>query len=181
MILGFCVKTDILTSSTERDYFLNVITSLDRDEFWIYVDCIDNNSNFSQSYNYVNTLLTLQKSTNKPVIAGRIGPFGLILLAFGMHGFESGTSRFESFYEDLYKETSDPFNMYVKYYIPELLNNVAIERRNPAKIIQLAASETGQSIESQCPYCTGQNPENLVNEALTKNISCIEETKRYQI
>ena len=168
LILGFCVKTDILTSSQERDYFLNVISSLDCDKYWIYVDCIDNKSNFSQLYNYAYTLLTLQKSTNKPVIAGRIGPFGLILLAFGIHGFESGTSRFESFYEDLYKDTSEQYNMYMKYYIPELLSSIAIDRKNPAKIIHLAKSKISQRIECSCPYCNGLSPENLANELLAK-------------
>ena len=56
-----------------------------------------------------------QKSTNKPVIAGRIGSFSLGLLAFGLFGFESGASRFESFYGDLYKNASDSYNMYLNY------------------------------------------------------------------
>ena len=129
LVGGFCIKTDILTSKTEREYFLNVVSALPSDIYWIYVDCIDNNSNPSQLYHYANTLLTLQKSTNKPVIAGRIGSFGLILLAFGLFGFESGASRFETFYEDLYKNASDSYNMYLNYYFPELMRNVPIERK----------------------------------------------------
>lgn len=168
LVSGFCVKTDILTTRTEKEYFLNVLSALNCDTYWVYVDCIDNNSNFSQLYNYACTLLELQKSTDKPVIAGRIGAFGLILLAFGLFGFESGTSRFESFYEDLYKETTDAYNMYVRYYFPELLSNVAIERKNPAKIIQLLASKTGQDIGCSCPYCLNQKPANLVNDGLTR-------------
>lgn len=167
-VSGFCVKTDILTTRTEKEYFLNVISALKCDVYWVYVDCIDNNSNFSQLYNYANALLELQHSTNKPVIAGRIGAFGLVLLAFGLFGFESGTSRFESFYEDLYKETTDSYNMYVRYYFPELLSNVAIERKNPAKIIQLLATKTGKNIGCTCPYCRGQNPANLVGDGLTR-------------
>jgi serine/threonine-protein kinase len=168
LVLGFCIKTDILTARTEREYFLNVVSALNCDGYWVYVDCIDNKSNSSQLYNYANTLLELQKSTNRPVIAGRIGAFGLVLLAFGLFAFESGTSRFESFYEDLYKETADPYNMYVRYYFPELLSNVAIERKNPVKIIQLLATKTGQNIGCSCPYCENQNPENLIGDALTR-------------
>jgi Serine/threonine protein kinase len=167
-ISGFCIKTDVLTTRTEKEYFLNVLSSLSCDEYWVYVDCIDNNSNFSQLYNYATALLELQKATHKPVVAGRVGAFGLILLAFGLFGFESGTSRFESFYEDLYKEVADPYNMYVRYYFPELLSNVAIERKNPAKIIQLLASKTGHDIGCTCPYCSGKPPASLVDDGLTR-------------
>lgn len=169
LVGGFCIKTDILTTKTERDYFLNVLTALECDVYWIYVDCIDNSTNFSQLYNYATTLLDLQKSTNKPVIAGRIGAFGLVLLAYGLYAFESGTSRFETFYEDLYnKDEGDPYNMYVRYYMPELLANVAIERKNPTKIIQLLATKTGQDIGCTCPYCKEQNPANLAIDNLTR-------------
>lgn len=168
LVGGFCIKTDILTTKTEREYFINVVSALPCDYYWIYVDCIDNNSNPAQLYQYANTLLTLQKSTKKPVIAGRIGPFGLVLLAFGLFGFESGSARFESFYEDLYKNTSDSYNMYVNYYFPELLRNVAIERKNPAKIIRLLSSGTGNDISCKCPYCIGKQPEELTNDQLSK-------------
>jgi serine/threonine-protein kinase len=168
LIGGFCVKTDILTTKTEREYFLNVLTSLDCESYWVYVDCIDSNSNISQLYNYANTLLELQKSTGKRVIAGRIGAFGLVLLAFGLYGFESGTSRFESFYEDLYKDANDPYNMYVRYYFPELLSNVAIERKNPIKIIQLLETNIGKDIACRCPYCNGNHPSILVSDGLAR-------------
>lgn len=168
LVGGFCIKTDILTTRTEREYFLNVLTSLDCNIYWIYVDRIDNNSNFSQLYNYVTALLELQKSSKKPVIAGRIGAFGLVLLAFGVYGFESGTARFESFYEDLYKDAGDSYNMYVQYYFPELMSKIAIERKNPAKIIQLLATKIGQSIACDCPYCGGLEPANLVDDGLTR-------------
>lgn len=168
LVGGFCIKADILTNKTEREYFLNVLSGLNCDMYWIYVDCINENSNAAQLYNYTTALLDLQKSTNKPVIAGRIGAFGLVLLAFGLYAFESGTSRFESFYEDLYKEASDPFNMYVRYYMPELLANVAVERKNPIKIVQLLHSKIGKDIICHCPYCDGVNPELLVADGLTR-------------
>lgn len=168
LIGGFCIKADILTNRTEREYFLNVLSGLNCDMYWIYVDCISESSNAAQLYNYSTALLDLQKSTNKPVIAGRIGAFGLVLLAFGLYAFESGTSRFESFYEDLYKDTSDPFNMYVRYYMPELLTNVAVERKNPIKIVQLLHSKIGEDITCHCPYCDGVEPTLLIADGLTR-------------
>lgn len=166
LISGFCIKTDILTTATEQEYFLNILTALDCDMYWIYVDCINNESNYSQLYNYADTLLTLQKASKKPVIAGRIGAFGLALLAFGLYGFESGISRFESFSEDLYKEVGDPYNMYARYYFPELLNIVAIERKNPTKIKELLSTKTGNDISCKCPYCNGIESEKLVNNQI---------------
>ncbi len=168
LIGGFCIKSDILTNKSEREYFLNVLSGLNCDMYWIYVDCIDEDSNAAQLYNYATALLDLQQSTNKPVIAGRIGAFGLALLAFGLYAFESGTSRFESFYEDLYKEATDSYNMYVRYYIPELLTNVAIERKNPIKIMQLLQSKIGADITCHCPYCEGVDPKLLIRDGLTK-------------
>jgi len=168
LVGGFCVKSDILTTKTERDYFLNVITALPCDMYWIYVDCIDYSSNPSQLFNYANSLLTIQNSTNKPVIAGRINTFGLVLLAFGLYGFESGASRFESFYEDLYKNAGENYNMYVNYYFSELFKNIPVERKNPAKIIGLLSTEIGQNIKCNCPYCVDKRPEELVSDALAK-------------
>lgn len=168
LVGGFCIKVDILTNKTEREYFLNVLSGLKCDMYWIYVDCINENSNAAHLYNYATALLDLQKSTNKPVIAGRIGAFGLVLLAFGLYAFESGTSRFESFYEDLYKDASDPYNMYVRYYIPELLVNVAVERKNPIRIVQLLHSKVGEDITCHCPYCEGVEPTLLLADPLTR-------------
>ena len=168
LVGGFCIKADILTNKTEREYFLNVLSGLNCDMYWIYVDCISESSNVAQLYNYSTALLDLQKATNKPVIAGRIGAFGLVLLAFGLYAFESGTSRFESFYEDLYKDSSDSFNMYVRYYMPELLTNVAVERKNPIRIVQLLHSKIGADITCHCPYCDGVEPSLLTADGLTR-------------
>ena len=102
------------------------------------------------------------------MIAGRIGAFGLVLLSFGLFGFESGASRFESFSEDLYKNSTDSYNMYLNYYFSELMRNVPIERKNPAKIIRLLSSSISNDISCACPYCIGKRPEELVDEQLSK-------------
>ena len=104
----------------------------------------------------------LQNATNKPVIAGRVGSIGLLLLAFGLYGFESGAARFESFYEDLYKEATDSYNMYIMYYMPELLRNIPVERKNPSKIIGILKTKAGIDLRCDCPYCSGKNPEELI-------------------
>jgi serine/threonine-protein kinase len=168
LVGGFCIKADILTTNTEREYFLNVLTGLPCDMYWLYVDCINYETGAAQVYQYISTLLELQKSTSKPVIAGRVGTIGLLLLAFGLYAFESGSARFESFYEDLYKESMDPYNMYVMYYIPELMKNVPVERKNPSKIISILGAKCGIDLRCNCPYCQGKQPDELINDSNTK-------------
>ena len=58
--------------------------------------------------------------------------------------------------------------MYLNYYFPELMRNVPIEIKNPAKIIRILSSATGKDISCSCPYCSGKKPEELVNEPLSK-------------
>ena len=168
LVGGFCIKADILTATTEKEYFLNVLSGLPCDTYWVYVDCINYETGAAQIYHYISTLLELQKSTNKPVIAGRVGTIGLLLLAFGLYAFESGAGRFESFYEDLYKETTDAYNMYVMYYIPELMKNVPVERKNPSKIISILKNKAGIDLKCKCPYCEGKQPDELIDDANTK-------------
>ena len=169
LVGGFCIKTDILTSKEEQEYFLNVLTSLPCDYYLIYVDCINYTSNSTQIYHYIKTLYLLQKSTGKPVIAGRVGSLGLILLAFGIFGFESGAARFESFSEDLYKEKTDNYNMFVMYYIPELLKNIPVKRKDPSKIYDVLENKSGKNLKCKCPYCVGKKPDEIVvNDEATK-------------
>lgn len=162
LVGSFCISANILTAQTEKEYFLNVLSGLPCDMYWIYVDCIDYNTGAAQLYHYISTLLELQKVTNKPVIAGRVGSIGLLLLAFGLYGFESGAARFESFYEDLYKESTESYNMYVMYYMPDLLRNVPVERKNPSKIISILKAKVGVDLLCDCPYCAGKLPEQLI-------------------
>lgn len=168
LVGGFCIKADILTAQTEKEYFLNVLSGLPCDIYWIYVDCINNDTGAAQIYHYISALLELQKATNKPVVAGRVGCIGLLLLAFGIYAFEAGAARFESFYEDLYKEDTDAYNMYAMYYIPELLRNIPVERKNPAKIMSILKDKIGIDLQCNCPYCIGKQPDELIVEANSK-------------
>lgn len=162
LVGAFCISANILTAPKEKEYFLNVLSSLPCDLYWIYVDCIDYNTGTAQLYHYISTLIELQNATNKPVIAGRVGTIGLVLLSFGLYGFESGTARFESFYEDLLKESSEFYSPYVMYYIPELFRNIPVERNNPSKLIGILNSNVGSNLVCDCPYCKGKLPEQLI-------------------
>jgi len=151
---GICINSESLLDQTFKDEFLNIFSSLACDGYLIYVDNISNETNSATLFHYITTLTTLQKYTNKPVIAGRVSPgIGLGLISSGISGFSTGTARFETFYEDLYKEATDAYNMYERYYFPELLGTVAIQRKNPVKLKQIFDT-LGYC---NCHYCAGKN------------------------
>ncbi|MDP1884443.1 MAG: serine/threonine-protein kinase [Candidatus Moranbacteria bacterium] len=155
--MGVCIRADFLNDKRSKKHFLNVLSSFDTDGFLIYADCIDNKTPETTLYNYIDFLIELQMWTKKPVIAGRVNAgLGIGLLSFGISSFTSGTARFESFYEGLYSETSESYNMYVRYFFPELLSTISINRRTPTKFDEIA-NVIGTC---SCYYCNGKsNPE----------------------
>ncbi|MDG2448612.1 MAG: serine/threonine-protein kinase [Saprospiraceae bacterium] len=150
---GICLNANSLTDQRHKMDLLNLFSSFDCDGYFIYVDCIDNSSSSAIIYHYIKTLRELQQNTKRPVIAGRLNTLGLGLLAAGISGFSSGTARFESFYEDLYKEeTEGAFNMYERYYVKELMGTIPISKKNPVKL-QNIFKELGTCY---CQYCVGK-------------------------
>ena len=151
---GICVNSESLLDQTFKEDFLNIFSSLGCDGYIIYVGNISNETNSASLFHYISTLTTLQKFTKKPVIAGRVSPgIGLGLISAGISGFSTGTARFESFYEDLYKEVTDAYNMYERYYFPELLGTIAINRKTPVKLKQIFDT-LGYC---NCNYCSGKS------------------------
>ncbi len=142
---GVCINSESLLDQTFKNDFLNIFSSLDCDGYLIYVDNISNETDSATLFHYIKTLQALQIYTSRPVIAGRISVgLGLGLISAGISGFSTGTARFETFYEDLYKEHSEAYNMSERYYFPQLLGTIAIQRKNPVKL---------QSIFDHVGYC----------------------------
>ena len=151
---GICINSESLIDNTFKEDFLNIFSSLACDGYLIYVDNISNETNSTSLFHYITTLTTLQQFTQKPVIAGRVSPgIGLGLISAGISGFSTGTARFENFYEDLYKETTDAYNMFERYYFPELLGTIAINRKTPVKLKQIFDT-LGYC---DCNYCSGKS------------------------
>lgn len=150
---GICINSESLIDNTFKEDFLNIFTSLACDGYLIYVDNISNEANSTSMFHYITTLTTLQQFTQKPVIAGRVSPgIGLGLISAGISGFSTGTARFENFYEDLYKEATDAYNMFERYYFPELLGTIAINRKTPVKLKQIFDTLGC----CNCSYCSGK-------------------------
>ena len=72
---------------------------------------------------YFDFMINLQKYTGKPVIALKVPiSLGLTLVAKGVHGFSLGLASIDYFDEQYIKEEKDSFNLYSKYYFPQLLS-----------------------------------------------------------
>ena len=72
---------------------------------------------------YISFMCELQNSTNKPVIGLKVPvAIGLALIAKGISGFSLGIASIEFFDEQYIKDDVDPYNMYAKYYFPQLLS-----------------------------------------------------------
>lgn len=161
---GICINAVSLTDSQYKNELLNTYASMGCDGFIVYADGISKGTTEITLYHYITTLLELQKYTRKPVIAGRLDTLGLGLVCAGIAGFTSGSARFESFYEDLYKEATEAYNMYERYYFPELLGTIAITRKDPVRLQQIV-----QIIGTcGCRYCNGKAVPDLIKSQNTK-------------
>ena len=58
--------------------------------------------------------------------------------------------------------------MYVMYYIPELLKNVAVKRKDPSKIFDILENQVGKKLRCSCPYCVGKDPDEILVDEITK-------------
>jgi eukaryotic-like serine/threonine-protein kinase len=161
---GICLNADSLLYTDHTTYLLNVFSAIECDGYFVYVDTISNETPAATLFHYIKMLVSLQSITGKPVIAGRVGPIGLGLLCAGISGFSTGTARFNSFSEELYKEETDTYNLYERYYFPDLLQIVAIERKTPVRL--------GAIMEiighCNCYYCSGKDYVELAKSKASK-------------
>lgn len=80
---------------------------------------------------YMDFMINLQKYTNKPVIALKIPiPLGLALIAKGVHGFSLGLASIDYFDEQYIKEEKDSFNLYSKFYFPQVLSFLSYPKKD---------------------------------------------------
>lgn len=80
---------------------------------------------------YLEFVLNLQKYTNKPVIALKVPiPLGFALIAKGVHGFSLGLASIDYFDEQYIKEEKDSFNLYSKFYFPQVLSFLTYPKKD---------------------------------------------------
>ena len=80
---------------------------------------------------YLEFMVNLQKYTSKPVIALKVPiPLGLTLIAKGIHGFSLGLASIDYFDEQYIKEEKDSFNLYSKFYFPQVLSFLTYPKKD---------------------------------------------------
>lgn len=155
---GICINSSSLTDNQYKSDLLNYYSAHECDGYIVYADGIDKDATDVVIYHYIDTLLRLQRFTGRPVIAGRLNSLGLGLISLGLAGFSSGAARFESFSEELHKDASAGYNLYERYYFPELLGTVAIEKKRPTRLNQIS-NVLGSC---NCPFCNGKSADDVI-------------------
>lgn len=80
---------------------------------------------------YIDFMVNLQKYTNKPVIALKVPiPLGLTLIGKGIHGFSLGLASIDYFDEQYIKEEKDSFNLYSKFYFPQVMSFLTYPKKD---------------------------------------------------
>jgi serine/threonine-protein kinase len=156
---GICINSSSLTNTQYKNDLLNYYSAHECDGYIVYADGIDKQTTPVVLFNYIDTLLKLQRFTGRPVIAGRLCSLGLGFISLGLAGFSAGAARFESFSEELHKDAQAGFNLYERYYFPELLGTVSIEKKRPTRLNQIS-NILGSC---QCKYCKGKSAEDVIN------------------
>ncbi len=156
---GICINSSSLTNQQYKNDLLNYYSAHECDGYIVYADGIDRDSSAVVLFHYIDTLLKLQRFTGRPVIAGRLNSLGLGLISLGLVGFSAGAARFESFSEEMHKDAGQGFNLYERYYFPELLGTVSIEKKKPTRLNQIS-NVLGAC---QCRYCNGKSAEDVIN------------------
>lgn len=103
---------------------------------------------------YLDFMVNLQKYTNKPVIALKVPiPLGLALIAKGIHGFSLGLASIDYFDEQYIKEEKDSFNLYSKFYFPQVLSFLTYPKKDTFAFEQLYNYFGG----CNCKWCSGKS------------------------
>lgn len=103
---------------------------------------------------YFDFMVNLQKYTNKPVIALKVPiPLGMALIAKGIHGFSLGLASIDYFDEQYIKEEKDSFNLYSKFYFPQVLSFLTYPKKDTFAFEQLYNYFGG----CNCKWCNGKS------------------------
>lgn len=103
---------------------------------------------------YMDFMVNLQKYTNKPVIALKVPiSLGFALVAKGIHGFSLGLASIDYFDEQYIKEEKDAFNIYSKFYFPQVLSFLSYPKKDTFAFEQIYNYFGG----CKCKWCEGKN------------------------
>ncbi|MFA5570066.1 MAG: serine/threonine-protein kinase [Sphaerochaetaceae bacterium] len=102
---------------------------------------------------YIDFMVNLQKYSNKPVIGLKVPiSLGLALIAKGIHGFSLGLAGIDYFDEEYIKEEKDAFNLFSRYYFPQVLSFLSYPKKDTFVFNQIYNYFKG----CDCIWCTGK-------------------------
>lgn len=102
---------------------------------------------------YIDFMINLQKYTNKPVVALKVPiPLGLALISKGIHGFSLGLASIDYFDEQYIKEEKDAFNLYSRFYFPQVLSFLSYPKKDTFAFEQIYNYFGG----CNCRWCKGK-------------------------
>lgn len=136
----------------EKEKLLSYYVNLNVDKYIIQISNMKN-LNIQNLATYISFATTLQSSTGKDVIALKVPvALGLYLISIGIHGFSCGVSNLEFFDEDYIKDDTEAFNLYAKYYIPELLTLMSYNRAEAYSLEDIY----NEFNKCDCEYCNSR-------------------------
>lgn len=136
----------------EANKILSYFVHADVDGFIVQVSDMRQLNEQSLS-SYMEFMINLQKYTNKPVIALKVPiPLGLALIAKGIHGFSLGLACIDYFDEQYIKEEKEAFNLYSKFYFPQVLSFLSYPKRDTFAFEQIYNYFEG----CNCKWCEGK-------------------------
>ena len=104
---------------------------------------------------YLDFMVDLQKYSGKPVIALKVPiPLGIVLIAKGISGFSLGLASIDYFDEQYIKEEKDAFNMYSKFYFPQVMSFLSYPKKGVFAFEELYNHFGG----CNCMWCRGKSP-----------------------
>lgn len=157
----------------QKEKILAYYSTLDCDSFIVQVSDMKQLNEQTISA-YISFMKALQDSTNKPVIALKVPvPLGLGLIAKGIHGFSTGIASIEFFDEQYIKDERDIFNMYAKYYFPQLLSFYTYQRKDQYAFFPIYKHFGA----CQCEYCKGKELINILDGENTIQLHFLEQMK----
>lgn len=137
----------------EADKILSYYVHADVDAFIVQVSDMKQLNEQSLS-SYIEFMLNLQKYTNKPVIALKVPiALGLTLVSKGIHGFSLGLASIDYFDEQYIKEEKDAFNLYSKFYFPQLLSFLSYPKKDTFAFEQIYNYFGG----CDCQWCNSKD------------------------
>lgn len=146
------IALDINHLVYEKDLILSYYSSIEVDGIFFQVSGLKTINSLKLRV-YIDFLRELQLTTNNRVIVLKVPvPLGLYVLSCGIHGFSCGISSLEYFDEEFISKERQAYNIYAKYYFPELLTLISYARKEPYQL----SSAYNILDKCSCPYCNGR-------------------------